>query len=80
MDLITYNNLQEYFVKKLEPLKCESFTKAYIVGILSKYKNAQFDYSNQSITIIYSEAKTKLDFEKFQNLGDWIFVSNVIFP
>ena len=36
--------------------------------------------SKDSITIQYSDAKLKNDFEKFQNIADWLFYTNALFP
>jgi len=74
----TFSNIENYFIKKLEPLKCEKETKAYIASIFSKYKSSDLDLSDSSITVIYADAKQNVNFSKFQNLGDWIFFSLTI--
>lgn len=78
--LYTFNNVNRFFTEQLELLNCQEKTRAYIVSILSKYKNSSFDYSNSSLTILYSEARLRNDFYTFQNLADWIFFCEVIFP
>jgi hypothetical protein len=64
----------------LATLECSRDTRAYIVGILDRFKKSSFDYSNESITLIYAEAKFKQDFLTFDNIGGWIFFCNVFFP
>ncbi len=76
----TFNNVNKYFAEQLELLNCQEKTKAYIVSILSKYKHASFDYSNSSLTLLYNEARLQSNFYTFQNLADWIFFCEVIFP
>lgn len=78
--LYTFNNVNNFFTEQLELLNCQERTKAYIVSILSKYKHASFDYSNSSLTLLYNEARLRNDFYTFQNLADWIFFCEVIFP
>lgn len=78
--LITINNLNKFFEQEFKILNCKETTKAYIISILSKYKCANFDYSDQSLTIIYGQAKLNGNFSTFQNIADWIFFCEVIFP
>lgn len=75
-----YNNLNGFLSKELAPLQCDNDTKAYIVSVLDKFKSSTFDYSKDSITILYTEAKFKQDFLTFQNIGDWLFFCNTLFP
>lgn len=75
-----YQNLNSFFSIKLENLKCDDDTKAYIVSVLSKYKNSLGDYSKDSLTLLYAEAKFKQDFYTFQNIGDWLFFCNTLYP
>src|SRR5580698_8860671 len=74
------SNLTSFFAEELENLKCDDDTRAYITGIFGKYKNSIFDYSKQSITLIYADATIKQDFFTFQNIGDWLFMVNSIYP
>lgn len=76
----TFNNINIYFTEQLKLLNCQDKTKAYIISILSKYKYASFDYSNSSLTLLYNEARLQSNFYTFQNLADWIFFCEVIFP
>jgi hypothetical protein len=69
-----------FFTDELEELPCDANTKAYIVTIFAKYNTTVFDLSKQSITLYYSEAKTKQDFAMFQTIADWLFYCSSIFP
>lgn len=80
MTLITLNNVNNFFNQELKALKCQEKTKAYIISILSKYRFSNDDYSNASLTLIYHEAKISRNFSGFQNLADWIFFCESVFP
>lgn len=73
-------NLNYFFSKQLENLKCDYDTRAYIVSIFEKFKSSSADYSKDSITLLYAEAKYKQDFYTFQSIADWIFFINALFP
>jgi hypothetical protein len=75
--MILKTNLIDYFQDKLERLNCQETTKAYIVSVFSK---PTVNYSKDSITILYSEAKFSYKFDKFQNLADWILFVKAIYP
>lgn len=79
MDVFT-RNISSFFDELLNDLHCQSDTKAYIVSIYGKYKTAEFDLSKDSVTLLFSQARSKQDFLAYQNLGDWIFFSNTIAP
>src|SRR4029077_54278 len=74
------DNLNIFFSNELERLVCDDDTKAYIVSILSKYKHTTYDYSKDSITLLFAEAKFNHDFFRFQNIGDWLFYSFSLYP
>lgn len=76
----TYKNLNTFFSEKLERLNCNEDTKAYIVNALAKYKSSSEDYSKDSITIKYAEAKLMQDFQMFDNIGTWILYCGIIYP
>lgn len=78
MESIT--NLNNFFKEVFDELKCQPDTKAYIVSIFTKYKSANFDLSQDSITLTYAQAKDNRDFFVFQNLGDWIFFTKTFAP
>lgn len=77
---VTYNSINKFFAEQMSALPCRDITRSYIVGILSKYKIANDDYSNRSLTILYSKAKKERNFLIFQNLADYIFFSRTFFP
>jgi len=78
--MYTHQNLTTYFANELEVLECDEDTRAYIVSVFGKFRDATFDYSKQSITLLYSDATIKQDFFTFQNIGDWLFASYVMWP
>lgn len=78
--MICFQSIDDFFYQKLKNLDCEDVLKAYITSIFCKYKTAKDDLSKQSITIEYSVAKFNRDFYKFQNIGDWLFFTNTIYP
>lgn len=61
-------------------LKCHPDTRAYIVSIYVKYKSAEFDLSQDSVGLIFCQARDKNDFLTYQNLGDWIFYTMSLAP
>jgi hypothetical protein len=89
MDKLYYNyelplaqgaNINNYFSDILKNIACDEKVKNYIIGIFSKYKTSHYDLSKDSITIQYSSAKSNNNFEKFQNVADWLFFTNSLFP
>lgn len=75
-----HRNVTNFFEEILNDLKCHRDTKAYIIGIYGKYKTAEFDLSKDSVTAVFSQARSNQDFSTYQNLGDWIFFANTIAP
>jgi hypothetical protein len=75
-----YENLTKFFEEKLHDLRCQRDTKAYIIGIYGRYKNVEYDFSKNSITILYSQAKEQNSFFMYQNIGDWLFLTSSMFP
>lgn len=76
----TYQNITNFFEEILNDLECHRDTRAYIISIYGKYKNADFDLSKDSVTLLFAQARLKQDFSTYQNLGDWIFFANTIAP
>jgi hypothetical protein len=74
------NGISLFFQNELSNLNCDENTKSYIIGIFYKYRSSQFDYSGQSITIKFAEAKASHNFESYQNLADYLFFMGSIFP
>lgn len=79
MENITHS-LNTFFSTQLENLECDDDTRAYIVSVLDRFKTASTDYSKDSLTLLYADAKFKQDFYTFQNIGDWLFFCNTLFP
>jgi hypothetical protein len=77
---IFYKNINIFFDEILTDLKCQNDTRAYIVSIYGKYRTTEFDLSKDNITYLFAQARTKQDFLTYQNIGDWISISNTIFP
>lgn len=78
--MIIARRVNDYFSEKLDKLNCPPITRAYLVGLFSNYKTAHNDYSNESLTLIFKEARLSCDFIQYQQLGDWIFFCSTIFP
>lgn len=72
--------LNDYFRLALSDLKCNNITKSYIIGIFDKYKSSNYDLSDQNITLTYIDGIFNNDFEKIQNLADWIFFLKSLYP
>lgn len=79
MDILNAN-ITNFFDELLCDLECQNDTRAYIISIYNKYKSSEFDLSKDSITLMFSEARNKRDFLKYQNIGDWIFYTNTLAP
>lgn len=74
------NNLRDFFTTKMESLECDNDTRAYIISVLEGFKTATNDYSKESLTLLYADAKFKQDFYMFQSIGDWLFYCRSVFP
>lgn len=77
---LLYKNITKFFEDLLIDIECRCDTKAYIISIYGKYKSAEFDFSKDSITLRFAQARRKQDFLAYQNLGDWLFFINTIAP
>jgi len=64
----------------LAPVKCSSIARAYVVGVLGKFKSADDDLSNESIVCAYYSARSTGDFAKFLRIGDWALWTNIVVP
>lgn len=73
------NNLQEFFIPKVQTLLCQEVTKSYIVSVFSRPQKLS-NLANQSITLCFEEARSRWNFADFQNLGDWILFAESIYP
>lgn len=62
-------------------IKSENWeTSAYIKSTMKKYIKADKDLSKQSLVLLWFEAKSSGSFEIFQDIGDWVLFSSVLFP
>jgi len=77
---LRYSTIGQYFEVVLNDLACGADTKAYIISIYVKYKNATHDLSKDSLTLLYAQARNKQDFSIYQNVADWAFYKNTLFP
>lgn len=77
--MIIVSNLS-LMTEKIKLIKCEDDTKAYIEGIFTKYLNSRADFSKNSITLLFAEARAKHNFIIYQDIGDWIFFANIMAP
>ncbi len=73
-------SLNNYFQVELQKLECEEELRAYIISIFTKYRSSEADLSKQSVTIEFTLAKFERDFSRFQNIGDWLFFTNTLYP
>jgi hypothetical protein len=74
------NNIGSFFEELLVDIKCQPTTRIYITSIYGKYKSVEFDFSQDSLTLLFSQARNKQDFLTYQNIGDWVFFSNTWAP
>lgn len=80
MYMLLVLNIGEYLRQRLSALNCHDLTRAYIVSIFEKQKSTENDYSTNSMTILYAQATEVNNFALLQNLADWIFFCQVLFP
>ena len=73
-------NINDFFVETLNDLKCNELTKAYIISIYNKYIISTYDMSQDNITLAFAQARAKHDFLAYQNIGDWIFFTQTMYP
>jgi|SRR5690606_26541891 len=66
---------------ELITIKSENWeTSAYIKSTMKKYIRSDKDLSKQSVVLLWFDAKHSASFEKFQDIGDWVFFTSVLFP
>lgn len=73
------NDLGKFFEEEFADLKCQPDTKAYIISIFNKYQSANFDFSDQNITLLFAQARQNHDFLAYQSCADWVFFLNSLF-
>jgi hypothetical protein len=54
-------------------------TSAYIKATMKKYLRSN-DMLGKSVVLTWFEAKNERSFEKFQDIGDWVFFTSVYLP
>lgn len=75
MSLLTQHLLERLEGKINEP------TLSYVVQVLCSYgRSTTNDLSKESLVLAFLNAKTKVDFESFQKIGDWSLWLTSIFP
>lgn len=79
--------IKDFFIQKMQNAPCQEITKAYIVDTLVGFKRTQAgneskstDLSGQSITLEFHQAQIEHNFERYQQVGDWILFSSTMFP
>jgi hypothetical protein len=73
-------NLNTFFKVALSPLECATETKSYVVGVMSDFKKPDFDFSNNSITLLFADARQNHTFTSYQQIADWILFSRTMHP
>lgn len=74
-------NLSLFFAEKLGSLNCDETTRGYITGIFIDYAKMTNDLSTAgSITVLYAEARNQQSFQKLNNIADWLFFTQSMFP
>ena len=80
-------SIEDFFIQKMQDAPCQEATKAYIVNTFVGFKRTQsgnefnaLDLSDKSITIEYHRAQMESNFERYQQIGDWILFSSAMFP
>lgn len=80
MKLECASRLDVWFASRLQDVKCSEDTKAYVTGIMCRFRSAQDDMSNESIVLAYADAKRSGQFVTFQRIGDWTVWIGSMYP
>ena len=72
--------LDDWFADRLTQLRCSADARAYVVGVLMKYRSADEDLSRRSIVLAYCDARETGRFENFQRVGDWALWVSALQP
>lgn len=80
--LAVIDSLESFFTEKLKLLlkNYQKPTCAYVINVFKSAKKESGDYSKDSLTIVYSQAKFEQRFELFQNIADWILFMKSLYP
>lgn len=70
--------LINYFENFTKNLNYSKELNSYILSVLIEIKRK--DFSKDSLTLQYIEAKKQYNFELYQNIGDWILFCQVQMP
>ena len=71
--------LIEYFKPVIDKIAYSNEVNAYILNLLIKINKSQ-NFSKESLTLKYIEAKENYNFSSYQSLGDWIMFCQIYFP
>ncbi len=74
------STVEEFFRKTVNVPGCNRYTQTYIVDIFVENVRGENDLSNQSLTLLYKQAIDTASFERFKNIGDWLFFTRSIYP
>lgn len=81
VDLLKTVDLNEFFNKIIRDLPTQHHeTSTYIEGIYKKYIFETPNIINKSITLEFAGAKFEYNFNRYQNLADWIFFLFTMLP
>lgn len=69
MELIV--RLDSWFAERMIALECNADARAYIIGVLTKFKDASGDMSSASMVLSYADACKTGRFDAYQRMGDW---------
>ncbi len=76
--------LDAWFSEQLTSLHCcyKPETIAYVTSVLKElaHPRSGTDLSDRSIVLAYAAAVQTGEFERFQQIGDWVLWSNIIIP
>jgi hypothetical protein len=76
----TFISFNRFLSNELQGLDCNDDTRAYIIGVFDQFRRPTFDFSMEPLGVLYAEAKNTQSFQKFSNIGDWLFIANALFP
>lgn len=78
MELI--HGLDDWFASGLSDLSCRPDTRAYITGVLARFRSDQVMVRGESVVLEFHLAKQRGDFVSFQRIGDWVLWVGSIHP
>jgi len=69
------HELATWFDKRLDAVRCEHETRAYLAGLMTERAKSVQDAG--SITLAYASARNQGSFEQFQQLGDRVLWAGI---